>query len=278
MTARRAWLLSAPLLLYLAALLASPIAVASRLAVTDPVTGAVPSLASFRAIAGDPLFRRALVGNAIVPVATVALEVIAALALAVLLSRRLPGRRLVRAAVVIPFALPEIVFLTIVRSMLAEHGYANGVLVASGAPAVDFLAPGSAAAYASVIVVDAWRTTPIAFLILLGALAAMPAEIAQAAELDGASAWRRFRWITLPLLRPTLWAILLLRGLDALRIFATPLILTGVEGVPVLSTYAFHQWTDQGDDGQAAAAAGVLALLAVAASVPLLRRRAEVAA
>jgi len=265
-------------LLYLAALLASPIAVASRLAVTDPVTGAVPSLASFRAIAGDPLFRRALVGNAIVPVATVALEVIAALALAVLLSRRLPGRRLVRAAVVIPFALPEIVFLTIVRSMLAERGYANGVLVASGAPAVDFLAPGSAAAYASVIVVDAWRTTPIAFLILLGALAAMPAEIAQAAELDGASAWRRFRWITLPLLRPALWAILLLRGLDALRIFATPLVLTGVEGVPVLSTYAFHQWTDQGDDGQAAAAAGVLALLAVAASVPLLRRRAEAAA
>ena len=278
MTARRAWLLSAPLLLYLAALLASPIVVASRLAVTDPVTGAVPSLASFRAIAGDPLFRRALVGNAIVPVATVALEVLAALALAVLLSRRLPGRRLVRAAVVIPFALPEIVFLTIVRSMLAERGYANGVLVASGVPAVDFLAPGSAAAYASVIVVDAWRTTPIAFLILLGALAAMPAEIAQAAELDGASAWRRFRWITLPLLRPALWAILLLRGLDALRIFATPLVLTGVEGVPVLSTYAFHQWTDQGDDGQAAAAAGVLALLAVAASVPLLRRRAEEAA
>ena len=273
MTPRRAWLLSAPLLLYLAALLASPIAVASRLAVTDPVTGAVPSLAALRAIAGDPLFRRALVGNAVVPVATVALELVAALALAVLLSRRLPGRRLIRAAVVIPFALPEIVFLTIVRSMLAERGYANGVLVASGAPAIDFLAPGTGAAYASVIVVDAWRTTPIAFLILLGALAAMPAEIAQAAELDGASAWRRFRWITLPLLRPALWAIVLLRGLDALRIFATPLVLTGVEGVPVLSTYAYHQWSDYGDDGAAAAAATVLAMVCVAASVPLLRRR-----
>jgi multiple sugar transport system permease protein len=277
-TSRRGWLAALPLLLYLTILLAYPIAVASRIAVTDPLTGEEPSLASFRAIASDPLFRRALVNNAIVPLATVALEIAAALGLAVFLSRTMPARRLVRAAVVIPFALPEIVFLTMVRSMLTQRGYVNGTLAAIGAPAVDFLAPRSAAALASVIVVDAWRTTPIAFLVLLGALAAMPGEIAQAAELDGASAWRRFRWITLPLLRPALWAVVLIRGLDALRIFAAPLLLTGAEGVPVLSTYAFHQWSDQGDDGASAAAAGVLALLAVAASVPLLRRRAAEAA
>jgi ABC-type sugar transport system permease subunit len=277
-TVRRAWLPALPLLIYLTALLGYPIAVAARLALTDSATGAFPSLAAVRAIAGDPLFRRALVGNLVLPVATVALEIAAALALAVMLSSRLPGRRFVRAAVVIPFALPEIVFLTAVRSALAPRGYANGALAAVGAPAVDFLAPGSASAFASVIAVDAWRTTPVAFLILLGALAAMPVEIGQAAELDGASPWQRFRWITLPLLRPALRAIVLLRSLDALRIFAAPLVLTGVEGVPVLSTYAYHQWSDQGDDAAAAAASGALALLAVAASVPLLRRRAAEAA
>jgi len=66
----------------------------------------------------------------------------------------------------------------------------------------------------------------------------------------------------------------LVRGLDALRIFAAPLVLAGVEGAPVLSTYAYHQWSDYGDDGAAAAASLVLASLCVAASVPLLARHA----
>jgi ABC-type sugar transport system permease subunit len=125
-----------------------------------------------------------------------------------------------------------------------------------------------------VIVVDAWRTTPVVFLILLGALAAIPREVGEAAQLDGAGSVRRLLFVTLPLLRPALRAALLLRGLDALRIFAAPLVLTGVEGVPVLSTYAFHQWSDYGNDAVAAAASVVLAVLCVVASVPLLRRQA----
>jgi ABC-type Fe3+ transport system permease subunit len=58
-----------------------------------------------------------------------------------------------------------------------------------------------------------------------------------------------------------------------MRVFATPLVLAGAEGVPVLSTYAYHQWSDYGDDGAAAAAALVLALASVLLAVPLLRRR-----
>jgi ABC-type Fe3+ transport system permease subunit len=79
-------------------------------------------------------------------------------------------------------------------------------------------------------------------------------------------------WVTLPLLRPALVAAVLLRGLDALRMFATPLVLAGVEGAPMLSTYAFHQWSDYGNDAPAAAAAAVLACLSVALTLPLLRR------
>src|SRR6185369_8401608 len=98
--------------------------------------------------------------------------------------------------------------------------------------------------YLTVIAVDAWRMTPVVFLILLGALAAIPEEIAEAARLDGARGWRRLLWVTLPQLAPALLAAVLLRGLDALRIFATPMVLTGVEGVPVLSTYSYHLWSD----------------------------------
>lgn len=270
-------LLGWPLALYLALLLAYPTLYAIRLALTDSSRGVFPSVESFRTLARDPLFWQAAAGNLIVPVLSVALELAAGLGLALLLASRIPGRRLVRAMVVIPFALPEIVFLTIVRAILAPRGYANGALDALGIAPVGFLMPGTVLGYASVIVVDAWRTTPVVFLILLGALAAIPREIGEAARLDGAGGLRRLVFVTLPLLVPAILAALLLRGLDALRIFAAPLVLTGVEGVPVLSTYAYHQWSDYGDDGAAAAASAVLALLCVVASVPLLRRRAEAA-
>lgn len=254
-----------------------PVLHAVRLALTDATTGTFPSVENLRVLADDRLFRRALAGNVVVPLASVALEVVAGLALALLLARRFPGRRLVRAVVVIPFALPEIVFLTIVRALLAPRGYANGALALAGLPPVPFLVPGTFAAWASVVVVDAWRTTPVVFLVVLGALAVLPPDVDEAARLDGAARWRRLWFVTLPLLRPALAAAVLLRGLDALRIFAAPLVLTGVEGVPVLSTYAYHQWSDYGDDGVAAAASFVLALLCVTASVPLLVRRVEAA-
>lgn len=262
-----------PIVLYLLLFLAYPAADALRLAFTDSISGEFPSLESFRTIAGDGLFRRALVVNLVLPALAVLLELVAGLALALLLAERLPARRLLRAAVLLPFALPEIVFLTIMRSVLAPRGYLNGALAAAGGAPVELLSPGTSAAFASVVVVDAWRTTPIVFLVLLGALVAIPEEIGQAARVDGASAWRRLRYVTLPLLRPAIVASVLLRGLDALRLFAAPLVLTGVEGVPVLSTYAYHQWSDYGDDGAAAAASVVLAAVCVFASLPLLRRR-----
>ena len=270
---RLAWLLALPLVLHLALFLAYPTLHALRLAFTDDVSGVAPSLATFRLLWRDGLFWRALAGNLVVPALTVALEIVAGLALALLLAARLPARRLLRTAVVLPFAIPEIVFLTVMRHVFAPRGYANAALVAIGGTPAEWLLPGRPLAYLTVVAVDAWHTTPVVFLLLLAALAAIPEEIGDAATLDGATGIRRFVAVTLPLLLPALGAAVLLRGLDALRLFATPLVLTGVEGVPVLSTYAYHQWSDYGNDGAAAAAACVLALVSVALTLPLLRRR-----
>jgi multiple sugar transport system permease protein len=226
--------------------LAYPMVYALRLALTDPLTGHFPSLANYAQIAGDELFRRAVRNNALLPLASVAVELVAGLALALFLSLRFRGRAALRALVVVPFALPEIVVLTMMRYIFVPRGYANAALAAAGLPALDWLLPGSALAWLTVVVVDAWHVTPVVFLILLAALSGIPEEIGEAARLDGAGAAARLWRITLPLLRPALLAALLLRGVDALRIFATPLVLTGVEGVPVLSSYAYHQWSDYG--------------------------------
>jgi ABC-type sugar transport system permease subunit len=275
MRRRHARLLVAPMVAALALFLAYPMAYAVRLAFTDPLSGRFPSLVNYAQIAGDELFWRAVRNNALLPLASVAVELVAGLALALFLSLRFRGRAPLRALVVVPFALPEIVVLTMMRYVFVPRGYANAALAAAGLPALDWLLPGSALAWVTVVLVDAWHVTPVVFLILLAALAGIPDEIGEAARLDGAGAVARLWRITLPLLRPAVIAALLLRGVDALRIFATPLVLTGVEGVPVLSSYAYHQWSDYGNDAAAAAAASALALVSVALSVPLLRMREE---
>jgi ABC-type sugar transport system permease subunit len=272
----RAQLLAVPLLAYLALLLAYPMVHAVRLALTDPPSGTFPSLENFRVLADDALFWRALATNVVFPLAAVTLELVAGIGLALLLAARVGGRRLLRAVVVVPFALPEVAFLAIMRYVLAPHGYANAVVSGLGAGPVDWLRPGSTLAFVTVVCVDAWHMTPVVFLIVLAGLAAIPAELDEAARLDGAPYWQRLRRVTLPLLRPAVTAAVLLRGVDAVRCFATPLVLAGVEGVPVLSTYAYHQWSDYGNDGAAAAAAIVLGLVAMLASVPLVRRRVMV--
>jgi ABC-type sugar transport system permease subunit len=268
------FLLLAPVLLYLAMLLAFPSVYALKLALTDSLTGTFPSLANFQDVWSDTLFWRALINNIFLPLCSVAIELVVGLALALFLAARFRGRRLLRAIVVVPFALPEIVFLTIMRYVFASRGYANGALTALGVPPVEWLLPGRALTFVTVVLVDAWHVTPVVFLMLLAALSAIPEGILEAAKLDGARFWPRLRFIILPLLWPALVAAVLLRGVDALRVFATPLVLTGVEGVPVLSTYAYHQWSDYGNDGAAAAAAALLAVLSVSLTIPLLRRRA----
>jgi ABC-type sugar transport system permease subunit len=268
-----ALLLLAPVVLYLALFLVYPIAYASKLAFTDPLSRQFPSLANFALLGHDELFWRALRNNALLPLLSVIVEIAVGLALALFLSARFRGRRLLRMVAVLPFALPEIVVLTMMRYVFAPRGYANAALLAAGLPAVDWLRPGHPLALATVVLVDAWHVTPVVFLMLLAGLSAIPEEIDEAARLDGAGRLARLRFITLPLLRPAILAAVLLRGVDALRIFATPLVLTGVEGVPVLSTYAYHQWSDYGNDAAAAAASTTLAVLSVLVCLPLLRRR-----
>ncbi len=220
-----------------------------------------PSLANYRALAGDPMFWRALANNLIVPAGSLVLEFAIALGLALFLTSRRRPAAIVEIAAILPFAIPEIVMLALARYIFIPRGYLNGALIAAGAPALEWIRPGSALAIVTVIAVDAWHVTPVVMLILMAGLETIPPEVYEAARLDGAGSFATFRFITLPLLVPALVAALVVRGVDALRIFSTTLVLTGAEGVPVLSSYSYQMWTDAQEPHVAMAASVILAAL-----------------
>lgn len=216
------------------------------------------SLEHVRRVLADPLLLRAVWNNIVIPVAGVLLETIAGLGMAIWFTHIRKGRTFWRTVAVIPFALPEIVYLLTTKLLFRPHGYVNSLLVSLGWSApVGWLQPGSLLMPVMIVLIDAWRVTPLVFLIVLAALDQMPRSYIEAARVDGGSLWQVIRYVQVPLVLPALGVAVLLRAVDAFRIFATPLVLVGVEGLPVLTSLAYHYKVDAHN----AAAAQVPALM-----------------
>ncbi|WP_051406781.1 carbohydrate ABC transporter permease [Nocardia sp. CNY236] len=154
-------------------------------------------------------------------VVTVALELALGLGMAVVMGKTFRGRALLRAAVLIPWAIPTAVTARLWEFMFQFDGVINRVL---GTELLWTADPWSARF--AVIVADVWKTTPFMALLLLAGLQMIPADVYEAARVDGASAWQRFTQITLPLLKPALLVAVLFRTMDALRMYDLPAILT----------------------------------------------------
>ena len=196
----------------------------------------------YRFLARDPRFWAALRTTAWFTVCAVALEVALALPLALLL--RTSGG-LFRAAVLVPWAVPTAVSAKLFAWIFnPDYGLLR----------VDWLSSPRAALHVA-IAIDVWKTTPFVALLLLAGLQAISADIVNAARVDGASPARIFFSMTLPLLRPQLALAVLLRGLDAFRVFDAIYVLT--EGGPghsteTLSIYAYKTLMRSGDFGYGA--------------------------
>jgi trehalose transport system permease protein len=220
-----------------------------------------PSLGNYRILFRDPTFWRALANNLLVPFGSLIVEFVLGLALALTLTARRKRSALIEIAAILPFAIPEIVILTLARYIFMPRGYLNGAIAMVGMRALPWLSPRSSLAMLTVIMVDAWHVTPVVMLMLMAGLQTIPAELYEAARLDGAGTLATFRFVTIPMLMPAIVGALILRGIDALRIFSTVLVLTGAEGVPVLSTYSYSLWDDAQKPHEAMAASMILALM-----------------
>lgn len=160
-------------------------------------------------------------------VISVALQYVIGMALAVLVNRQLPGMRFLRVLFILPMTLTPIAVGYMWRMMFNESfGPLNDLLGRIGLAGIPWLSEGRYA-LASLIAVDVWHWTPFIMILLLAGLQAVPQEIVEAARVDGASGWQRFRFIIFPLLIPTSIAAIVLRGLEASKIVDEIYIMTG---------------------------------------------------
>lgn len=200
-------------------------------------------LANYAEVLADGRFWAALAHTLAFTVASVGLELGLGLILALALNRAYRGRGLVRAAVLIPWAIPTVVAALLWRFMFdSQAGIANAVAMKVGLmdePFVWFIS--ATAAWVPVVLADVWKMTPFVTLLLLAGLQNIDASLYEAARIDGASAWQQFRHVTLPLLKPAILVALIFRTLDAFRVFDLIYVLTG--GGPGTSTEPIALYT-----------------------------------
>src|SRR5262245_33918738 len=167
--------------------------------------------------------------------ASVALELVLGVAMALAMHSAFKGQGILRTVVLVPWAVLTVVTAIMWRTIFdANLGFVNQVL------GINKVWLGEEPeALIVMIIADVWKTAPFMALLLLAGLQVIPSEIYEAAKVDGATAWQRFKRITLPLLTPALLVALIFRTLDALRIFDLPKVLTnGANGTTSLSLLA----------------------------------------
>lgn len=281
-----AWLFLSPMLVALTLAAAWPLARTVWLSFTDaslaaPAEHALIGLRNYLGyengiwfgVLADPEWWRAVSNTLVFTALSVSLEACLGVAVALVLNASFPGRGLVRAAVLVPWAVPTIVSAKMWAWMLNDQfGVVNRSLLALGL--IDTPLAWTAdphLAMAAVVMVDVWKTTPFVALLVLAALQMIPEQCYEAARLDGAGPLQQFAYITLPLIRPALTVAVIFRALDGLRVFDLIYVLTSHSPDTMsMSVYARQQLVDFQDLGYGSAASTLLFLVVAVCTVVLI--------
>ncbi|WP_343054977.1 sugar ABC transporter permease [Azospirillum oleiclasticum] len=225
---------------------------------------AVIGLENYYWLGLDPVWWRAVGNTLLFAGVSVTLETALGFALALVLNRRLPLRGVLRAVVLIPWAIPTVVSAQMWAWMLHDlYGVVNTILLALGLIAAPLAwTADPALALPAVIAVDVWKSTPFMTLLILAALQLVPGELYEAARVDGVPAHRVFLDITLPLVWPAVMVAVIFRTLDALRVFDLMYVLTGNSRETMsMSVYARQHLIEFQDVGYGSAASSALVLV-----------------
>ncbi|HEV2529061.1 MAG TPA: sugar ABC transporter permease [Thermomicrobiales bacterium] len=265
---RLAWMMVAPSLLVVVCVALYPLIMTVYSSFTNArLDGSAATewvgIAQYEFIFNDRNFRNAFQNTLIFTVLGVALQTILGMAIALLIYSNFKGRGLLRTAILVPWAIPTVVSARLWEYMFASpYGVFNDITQYRLPQLVDWI-PGIGGALAglfrepgnpipfltdptmslfSIIAVDVWKTTPFMALLLLAGLQVIPGDVYEAANIDGASKWRQFWEITLPLLRPALLVALIFRTMDSFRVFDVVYVMKSYSlDTQTLAIYA-QQW------------------------------------
>ncbi|MGY1601691.1 carbohydrate ABC transporter permease [Geodermatophilus sp. SYSU D00815] len=225
-------------------------------------------LDNYSRVLGSSAFQEALLHSIGFVVTSLVVEVVLGLAIAVLLNRETRGRKVMRLVIALPLMVAPVVASLAWKFLFSnDYGLINRGLSVLGLPTPSWFAD-EWLSRITILVTNVWLALPFVVLVLLAGLANVPRELEEAARTDGASPWRAFWHITLPLLKPALLIILVIRLADAFRVFDSVYVLTG--GGPggsteVMSSYLYRLLFTNTDFAGGAAAA-VVFVLVIAAS------------
>jgi len=266
---RSAWLFMAPMLIVLTLVAGWPLLRTMWFGFTDANLSDLQAaefvgFVNYYYLLTDPDWWSAVRNTLVFTGASLILETILGMAIALTLNAHFRGRGLLRAAVLIPWAIPTVVSAQMWNWMYHDvFGVINEVLKMLGLitePIAWTASPDTA--LLAIIMVDVWKTTPFMALLLLAGLQMLPQECYESARVDGVHPVKVFFKITLPLLRPALMVAVIFRALDALRIFDLIYVMSGNnKDTMSMSVYARQQLVDFQDVGYGSAAATLLFLI-----------------
>lgn len=263
---RLAWLLCTPAALAMLLVTAYPIIYALWLSLFRydlrfPDERAFVGLANYASVLTSGVWWESLANTLIITIGSVSIELVLGMLLALLMHRVLFLRGTVRASILVPYAI-----ITVVAALAWKSAFdpVTGFLNPWFGPETAWLTE-RWSAFLVIILTEVWKTTPFMALLLLAGLTLVPQDLLDAARVDGASARQRFFRVTLPLMRNAVMVALLLRTLDAFRIFDTVFVQTrGAQGTETVSIVGYHALVSRLNLGLGSAVSVLIFLCVVA--------------
>ncbi len=231
----------------------------TRTNLLNPTLNVWVGLANYERVFTDPSFRQTLLTTLVYVLACVVGSVGLGLLVALLLNGRFPGRGVARALITVPWAAPGIAVALIATWMLnAQYGILTKVLVALGIdPGASGVLDNPRLALPAVLATTIWQLVPFVAVVLLSALQAVPQELVEAAQMDGAGRWTIFRVVTFQVLKPTLGLVAVLMTIWSLRRFELIWLMTRGGPLGTTRTLVIDLYAEAFDSKQLGVAAAI---------------------
>lgn len=265
------YLLLVPAALFLAVFFVWPMVQALLLSVQGERGGF--TTANFQRMTGDTYFWPAVRYTLLFIVVIVPCQLVLALVMALILQGDLRFKGVFLYIWAVPLAISDLAAGIVWLAIFAPNGFLNSILYALNLQENPFpflTTEHPVSRFLAIVVAETWRATSLVLIIVIAGIQLIPKDYGEAAEVFGATAWQRFRHVTLPLLRPSLQVALILRTLFAFQVFAIVLALVG-RNIPVLAEEAYYWSTTLTNNFVAAAYAVVILLVSIVVTIIYLR-------